>query len=152
MNTNTHISTPRSISFTQSQTAMQAQTLIGAVNAEIGNVASADENPQVDKATNKPGEVFIQTDQVEVALTYQPGTANSPAFPKKFISNAKDDIKAPNGQVITPKGTNSAFDLNEDGTQVYRMETPTPEGSYRQQAIVDPKQEVITFQDWIIKA
>ena len=147
---NTQISTPRTISFAQSQTAMKAQNLIGAVNAEIGQVLQADEQP-MDQKKGSIGEVFIQTDQVEVGLKYQPGTQTSYPTPKEFISNAKSDIKTPQGHVITPKGTSSGFELREDGTQKYVMQTPRSDGQvYSQEAIVDPNNESITFQEWLI--
>ena len=137
-----------SISFTQNRVAQASTALIATVNQQIGQAAQLDDQAGLDQAVGL-GSVMAQDQDSFVQLSYKPQTGEADSFSFK----AHNDIKAPSGEVVIPKGVETSFTKDTEGAETYQQDLPTQDGSvFRQQAVVDPKTETITYNEWILKA
>jgi hypothetical protein len=119
MNTATNLT----ISYKQHQVSRAAEGLIGAVNQQISNAAQLDEQPGLDQAMGAQGSVLSQDQDSFVKLEYNPQTRGADEFNFK----AHNDIKAPNGMVVVPKGLETSFAKTDDGVETYTQTAPTTE-------------------------
>ena len=136
-----------SISFTQNRVAQASTALIATVNQQIGQAAQLDDQAGIDQAVGL-GSVMAQDQDSYVQLSYQPQTGEANSFTFK----AHNDIVAPNGEVVIPKGVETSFSKDAEGAETYQQDLPTQDGVFRQQAVVDPKTETITYNEWILNS
>lgn len=135
------------ITFAQNAVAQAATGLVAKVNAQISNAASLDEKLSVDKLEKAPGEVRAQDQDSIVELSYDPETLAA----EKFTFKAHNDVKTADGQVAIAKGTETGFSRSKSGVETYYQELPTQDGKkVRQQAVVDPNEETITYREWVL--
>jgi hypothetical protein len=134
------------ISYRKHQTAQASGAMIAGINTQIGQTAQLDEQPGLDSA---PGVGNVRAEDTDsfVQLSYDPQTnvANS------FQFQARNDIKAPNGQVVVPGGLETSMDRADNGVETYSQRLL---GGEAQQVVVDPQSqtinlngESITFQE-----
>lgn len=128
------------------QVAQRANTIIGATNQSIQMAAAMDEGPE-DQAANQPGQVAFSNDQVEFSLATKDG------MPVSFKNTVKTDIATPDGQLISPAGTKSSYQRNEDGSEDFRTETPTGDGKALVTTLnINPAAGVVDYNEQFIIA
>lgn len=131
-------------SFANLQASNLATTLVARVNTQMTQTAALDDQPEVDQAAGQRGEVLLDQADSFVQLSYDPATNG----PQAFAFKANQDLKAPDGTVIVPSGTESSYQV-ADHRETYVLQGPGPEGVARQQAVLDNQAQLMTFSDSI---
>lgn len=129
-------------SFANLQAANLATSLVARVNAQIGQTATLDEQPEIDQAPGQRGEVLLDQPDSFVQLSYDP----SSNVPKAFAFKANENLSAADGTVVVAAGTETSYSAAAD-KETFRLHVPVEGGVAKQEAVLDNQAQMLLLSD-----
>lgn len=132
-----------SISFKKHQVAQTVSAMVAGTSHQITQASQFDEQAGTDTAPGV-GEVKYEDNDQFVEVGYDPQTK----IANNFHFKAKNNVAAPNGQILVPQGMETTMNRSADGVESYRQSIPTPDGgTATHTAILDPNSQTINYNN-----
>ena len=120
--------------------------LISKLQLQIAQASAVDEQTGVDQAFGQPGQILLDDAATSVSLNIDPATS----APLSFNFSAKQNLAGPDGTILVAAGSQSTY--QRDGQkELFSQDVPTPQGTVRQQVMLDNASQTVDFQEFILK-
>lgn len=132
------------------ETSLAAQAsaaLIGKLQLQIAEAAAVDEQAGLDQAAGQPGQVLLDDQATSVRLSVDPETS----APMSFAFQAKQNLAGPDGAILVAAGSQSSYQ-RQGQVESFSQDVPTPQGTVRQQVVLDSAAQSVDFQEFILNA